>query len=92
MCVWIFDGQNILDKRSYLEIDSMSFLIKELIENEVEETTLLPYNGAQYPPSRECVIKSCLDQYESKDMHKMAKRASKRIKKMTPQEIFMSNQ
>ncbi len=81
ICPWFIDG---LDKKSYLEIDSMSSMVEELIWLEIDEITGLPRDDSGPFPSRDCVLKHCLDQYESKDMDKMAKRFAKRMKKIKP--------
>jgi hypothetical protein len=79
VCSWYPDG---LDKRSYIEIDSMSILIGDQIRLEtkmINESS----DGNAYPNSY-CILKHCIDQYESEDMDKMAIGFAKRMKKVPP--------
>lgn len=79
VCSWYPDG---LDKRSYLEIASMSALAGDEIRLHVKMINESSSGNAY--PSRDCVLKYCLDQYESKNMQKMAVDFAKRMKKVNP--------
>lgn len=79
VCSWYPDG---LDKKSYLEIDSMSNLIGDQIRLDTKMINDSS-DGNAYPTSY-CVLKYCIDQYESEDMDKMAKGFAKRMKKVKP--------
>ncbi len=79
VCSWYPDG---LDKKSYLEIDSMSALIGDEIRLDTK-TINEASNGNSYPSSY-CVLKYCIDQYETKDMDKMARGFARRMKKVNP--------
>ena len=71
-----------LDRKSYLEIDSMSALSAVNILLHVKMINESS-DGSSYPAS-ECVLRFCLDQYDSKDMDKMAKGFARRMKKVNP--------
>lgn len=76
VCGLYFDG---LDQKSYQEIDSMSYLCSLKINsyvNLINESS----DGNAYP-TKFCVLKFCLDQYNSKDMDKIAKLYAKRMRK-----------
>lgn len=71
-----------IDKRSILEVDSMSRLIGNEIRLDVE--IINTDSSGDFLPSKGCVIHYCLDQYDSKDMDIMAKGFAKRMKKVKP--------
>lgn len=76
VCGLHFDG---FDQKSYQEIDSMSVLCGLKINsyvNMINESS----DGNSYP-AKECVLKFCLDQYDSCDMDRMAKLYARRMKK-----------
>ncbi len=79
VCGWYPDG---LDKKSYLEIDSMCAVSGEEIRLHVKMINE-DSDGNAYP-SRDCVLIYCLDQYDSKGMDKMAKGFARRMKKVKP--------
>lgn len=72
----------ILDKKSVMEIDSTSKLIGEEIRLDVESFNVA--SSGNFYPSRLCVLNYCINQYESKDMDKMAKGFAMRMKKVKP--------
>lgn len=73
---------NWIDKRSLLEIDSMSRLIADEIRLDVE--IINADSSGDFYPSKDCVIYYCVDQYDSKDMYKMARGFARRFKKVNP--------
>jgi len=72
----------LLDNKSLLEIDSMSTLIGDEIRLDVK--TINEDSSGDFYPSRLCVLSFCLNQYESDNMDKIAKRFAKRMKKVMP--------
>ncbi len=79
VCSFFPDG---LDKKSYLEIDRMSNKIGDEIR--LDAKTINEASDGNAYPDRYCVLKYCIDQYESKDMDKMAKGFARRMKKVNP--------
>ena len=79
VCTYSIDW---IDKRSLLEIDSMSRLIGDEIRLDVQ--IINEDSSGDFYPSRICVLHFCLNQYESEDMDKMAKGFARRMKKVNP--------
>ena len=77
VCSWYPDG---LDKRSYLEIDSMSALVGKEIWADTK--MINESSDGNAVPARDCVLRYCLIHYDSKDMDKMAKGFVRRMKKI----------
>ncbi len=71
-----------MDDRSLIEIDSMSTIIGDEIRLDVESINV--ESSGNFYPSRECVLHYCLNQYDSKNMNKMAKGFARRMKKVNP--------
>ena len=71
-----------LDRKSYLEIDSMTTLIGDEIRSHVE--IIEKDSIGDFYPTRECVLYYCLNQYDSKDMDKMAKGFARKMRKVKP--------
>jgi hypothetical protein len=71
-----------LDKKSYVEIDSMCALSGDEIRLHVKMINDSS-DGSAYP-GRDCVLIYCLEQYNSKGMDKLSKAFARRMKKVNP--------
>jgi len=79
VCTYSIDW---MDKRSLLEIDSMSRLVKDEIGLDVQ--IINEDSSGDFYPSRICVLHYCLNKYESEDLEKKAKGFARRMKKVMP--------
>lgn len=73
-----------VDKKSRLEIDSMATKIEQLIWSETKELACHPIDEHGPFPGRDCVLKYCMVQTESKSLNRLAKGFAKRMKKIEP--------
>ena len=75
-----------IDKRSFLEIDSMSKLVGEEIRLDVE--IINKDSSGDFLPSKVCVLHYCLDKYESEELDKLAKSFAKRMKNVKIMDLY----